>query len=387
MSKRTLSEIVRELRPKKPAEDRLFKRGECNLRLNAIKLSDPTAGPTSENPPVQILRCGKFNHPKYGEFEITPVTLAEMKANFEAGVRGVDLAVDYFHESDKEAAAWFDRLYLAEDGTELWAEVRWTKRAQTMLGEREVRYFSPDFAFQWTDPESGVTYRNVLFGGGLTNRPFVKDMAAIVAHEQEGTHMNEEEKKQFKAMQEAIIKLSEAVAPPAPPAPAKPAADDMAARKAAKAKLKAQLAEYDDVPEEDEQTGKDGESDDIDVEDLKKQLADAQASNKKLLAEKAAAEEAKKMAEKTAEFNVMLSEGKACAAQKDAFMKGDVVAFAKLAQPINLSERGSTGDSGAGGGEDRAERVLKLAEEKVKADPKLKLVDAISLAQKEIPKA
>ncbi len=40
--------------------------------------------------------------------------------------------------------------------------------------------------------------------------------------------------------------------------------------------------------------------------------------------------------------------------------------------------------AGAGGAGEREDRVLKLAEEKIKADPKLSRIDAISIAQKEI---
>lgn len=382
--------------------DKLFKRGECNLRLSAIRLADPTAGPTSANPPVQVLRVGKFNHPKYGNFDITPITLAEMKANFEAGIRGVDLAIDYFHDSDKEAAAWISRLTLSEDGNELWAEVEWTKRARVMLNEREVRYFSPDFAFQWTDPESNVTYRNVLFGGGLTNRPFVKDMAAIVASEtKEQNEMTPEQFKELLASQAAtnaaILKLSEglaakaavpAVAPPAAAAPAKPDPK----RVAAKAALKKQLAEYDDICDDGDEDGAPEASTAGAVEDaapsVEEQLAEEKAKNQKLMAEKAQADQSKQMAEKTGAFNVMLSEGKVCAAQKDAFLSGDMAKFIKLAQKVNLKAAGSTSTEDGGAGEDdRADRVMKLAEEKCKADSKLEMHEAIRLAHKEVPKA
>ena len=155
------------------------------FRASPIKLSSaamsPGPGPTAVSPDVQILRVGSFKHPKYGEFEITPTILLEMKKNFDDKIRGIDIGFDYFHESDKEASGWPTELYLLNEDTELWAKVDWTPKAQRMLYERELRYFSPDFAFKWTDPESGQEFNNVLFGGGLTNRPFVKDMAAIAA--------------------------------------------------------------------------------------------------------------------------------------------------------------------------------------------------------------
>ena len=107
------------------------------MRINKSSLwslvapGDPTTVPSR----VQILRVGKFNHPSYGAFEITKKTLAEMKANFDKKVRGIDLAFDYYHASDEDAAAWVNTLELAEDGAELWATVAWTPKAAKKLDD------------------------------------------------------------------------------------------------------------------------------------------------------------------------------------------------------------------------------------------------------------
>ncbi len=312
---------------------------------------------------VQILRTGNFSHPTYGKFEITTKVLAEMKANFDLRVRGVDLAFDYFHDSDKEASAWVNDLTLKENGTELWANVTWTPKAEQKLSERELRYFSPDFAFQWQDPETGTKYSNVLFGGGLTNRPFLKEMQAIVADEkQRGIYMTELEKLQaeLKAEKEKSVKLSEdkagleakLAAVPPPAAPAKEEGDEVAA-------LKKTIA------------------------DLQAQLAKAQADSSAMMAEKEKAQAAVKMAEKETAFNVLLSEGKAVAAQKDSFMKDDMTSFIKLAQPVNLRPAGSSQTEVV---DADAAAIIKLAEDKQKANPKLSRGDAISIAKKELKK-
>lgn len=339
------------------------------FKSTPIKFSE--AGmPANQNPDVQVFRVGKFNHPRYGEFEITPLTLQEMKQNFDNKIRGVDIAFDYFHNSDEEASGWPTDLYLSEDLNELWARVDWTPKARQKLSEREIRYFSPDFAFQWEDPETGQTFKNVLFGGGLTNRPFVKDMAAIVATEQEREQMKLEE------LETKLVKLSE---------------DNEAMKKKMAEMADAAAADKKDGDDDEgkEDSAEDGKEDDS-VEGLKKQLAEAKKelaeyaeSHKKLLAEKAKAEEAKQMAEKETHFNLLMSEGKACAAQKEAFLKNNMIEFVKLSQPLNLNGHGSASSGGDAVG-DRDDRVLKLAESKVKADPKLKLVDAITLANKEI---
>lgn len=311
---------------------------------------------------VQVLRIGTFNHPKYGKFEITTQTLSEMLNNFKNNIRGIDIAFDYYHDSDKEASAWVNNLELRENGTELWAIVDWTPKAEKKLAERELRYFSPDFAFQWTDPETNKAYSNVLFGGGLTNRPFVKEMKAIVADELKGEeNMTELEK--------ALAKLKEVEATNA----------KLSEEKCA---MEQKMSDMIPKPAEGE------ESDEVkalkvQIAELQAQLDKAMKENEVNMAEKKKAMEAQKLAEKENEFNVLLSEGKACAAQKDAFVKGDMSEFIKLAQPLNLKGSGSSNSK------DEivdAEAILKLAEVKQKENPKLQRHDAISIAKKELAK-
>lgn len=317
------------------------------MRLNAtnifssIQLSQDGTVPNE----VQVLRVGKFNHPRYGKFEVTTKTLSEMKDNFDKRVRGIDVAFDYFHNSDQEASAWAKELKLKENGTELWAVVDWTPKAQKKLSERELRYFSPDFAFKWVDPESGKTFNNVLFGGGLTNRPFVKEMQAIVADESKGKeNMNELEQAQakIKEIEAKNLTLSEE-----------------------KTSLEKKLSEMPNIAE------------------MKKENETLKADLEKVKADLAKATEAKVLAEKETKFNLLLTEGKACAAQKAAFLKGDMEEFIKLAEPVNTKAQGTSEDDSALSYEDR---VLKLAEEKQSKDKTLDFGQAVKLAKQEIKK-
>lgn len=328
----------------------------------AIRLSQ--IGDNATSPRVQVLRVGSFNHPKYGQFDITKQVLSEMKANFDRKIRGIDIAFDYFHESDKEASGWPTELYLMEDGNELWAKVDWTPNAQKKLTEREIRYFSPDFAFKWEDPETGASYNNVLFGGGLTNRPFVKEMAAIVAAEGEEMKTLEELSKEVKKLSDAAEGLQGEH-------------EKLKAAHAALQKehgdLKAKMAEMqaaDGDPAE-------PDADDEEKKQLKAKLAEYEEKAKK-------AEEAKQMAEKELAFSKLLSEGKAVAAQKESFVKGDMNEFIKLAQPVNLGGTGHGGGTGEQAAGQREDRILKLAEEKMSKDSKLSRLDAINQAAKEI---
>jgi phage I-like protein len=259
---------------------KLSRRGD--VLLSEIKFAEG-----SDNPDVQVLRVGVFNHPYYGLFAITEAVLSEMLANFTLNVRRQDMAFDYFHECDKEASGWVESLYLSGDGKELWAKVKWTPKAKQMMADKEVRYFSADFAFEWTDPEKGLTYKNVLFGGGLVNRPFVKDMKPVVG-------LNELGGISTMTLEQMQAKLSEQTASHA-----------------------LALKERDD------------------------KIVTLQEDNKKLLGEIADMTKAKAIADKEAKFAKLLGEGKACVAQKEAYMAGDMEKFVELSEKINTSAKGS----------------------------------------------
>lgn len=317
---------------------------------SAVQLSEKAEVPNK----VQVLRVGKFNHPTYGAFEITSQVLSDMKSNFDQRVRGIDVSFDYYHESHGDASGWVKNLELSADKTELWATVDWTPLATKKLADKELRYFSPDFAFKWTDPESGVDYKNVLFGGGLTNRPFVKEMKAIVADEnlKGAKTMTELEQAQKKnqELEAQVKKLSEDCGAMEQKLSAMPSEID--AKQQRIAALEAELAK------------------------LKGDLELALSDKKKL-------EDAKMLAEKETAFNVLLSEGKACAAQKDAYIKGDMTEFIKLAEPLNMNAKGKNATVELT--EDKkVEAIIKLAEDKRKADPKLSHADSVKLAKKEI---
>jgi hypothetical protein len=93
-------------------------------------------------------------------------------------VRGHDLDIDYDHKQlTTEAAGWIQQAEARVDG--LYLLVDWTKNAFTKIKERAFRYFSPEYVDRWKHPASGVEFSDVLFGGALTNRPFLKGIQPI----------------------------------------------------------------------------------------------------------------------------------------------------------------------------------------------------------------
>lgn len=309
-----------------------------------IKLDEASSASSSIPGKVQVLRTGKFTHPEYGDFEITPEILLSMKKNFEGKSRGVDLAIDFGHQSDKEAAAWIKNLELSDDGQSLWLEVDWTPKGQQSLSHKEYRYLSADFTFDYKNNETNKSCGPTLFGAGLTNRPVIKDMAPIVQLQETVTEkpVATSEGDKMDPKDQKIQELEKMVQ-----------------------ELKAKL-----------------ESDGAQMGDMSKKLEEYKAMEAKALEEK-------KLAEKKTKFDLMLSEGKAVEAQREAFMKDDFAKFTELAQPIKLAETGHSADTAGKkkeDGEKTAEaQILELAEEKMKADPKLMRGEAIRKVLAEKP--
>lgn len=127
---------------------------------------------------IQALPLGTYDHPIHGDISVTPDRVRRLVDNFYAKVRVTDLDIDYDHKAFVgKAAGWVRAAEARTDG--LWLLVEWTTEAYKSLQEGEYRYFSPEFADTWTDPKTGIEHHDVLFGGGITNRPFMKDIMPI----------------------------------------------------------------------------------------------------------------------------------------------------------------------------------------------------------------
>jgi hypothetical protein len=129
---------------------------------------------------IELMKVGEYDHPVYGKINFTNEKLQQFADNVSAGVRGVDLAIDYDHSSVKtgnsEAAGWIKQVKF--EGGVLKGLVEFTKSAAEKIRTKAFRYFSPEFVDKWIDP-AGQEHKNVLFGGGLTNRPFLKNLLPI----------------------------------------------------------------------------------------------------------------------------------------------------------------------------------------------------------------
>jgi hypothetical protein len=200
--------------------------------LSAVQFDEPAANASADEPVtswVHALSVGKFKHPLWGWMNFSAERIQRFAASVTSKVRGIDISIDYEHQADEggKAAGWVKTAEARTDG--LWLFVEWTKAAAERIRNKEFRYFSSEFVDEWQDAQ-GKTHKDVLLGGGLTNRPFLKDLVPVNLSEFAGRGKGKEKedepmKELLKALglsedateEEAIAKLAELTAEPEPP--------------------------------------------------------------------------------------------------------------------------------------------------------------------------
>jgi len=186
---------------------------------------------------VHALPIGEYEHPVYGKMSFTPERIRRFAQSVKDRIRGIDLDVDYDHKANGgQAAGWVKDADVRSDG--LYLQVDWTPRASEAIQNKEYRYFSPEFDDEWTDA-SGVKHEDILFGGALTNRPFLKDLLPVNLSEitatkkaSEGGQMGPEQIRELLGLEKdatdeqvkaKIAELTSSPPAPTPPAPTPPA--------------------------------------------------------------------------------------------------------------------------------------------------------------------
>jgi Mu-like prophage I protein len=157
---------------------------------------------------ITAMRVGEYQHPVHGKISFTPDRLKRFADSVKNKVRGIELDIDYDHKQDptkgNEAAGWVKDAVVEGDSLKLLVD--WTQTAVSKIKEKAYRYFSPDFQDDWTDA-SGVKHEDVLFGGGITNRPFLKDLLPVNLSELTFTKQLTDDKKEGNGMTEEQLKL------------------------------------------------------------------------------------------------------------------------------------------------------------------------------------
>lgn len=352
-----------------------------------LKLAE-NLGESNKSERVQVAKVGTFNHDLYGKFSITPLDLARMKENFEADARRqkIDdnpvLPFDYKHEEEDKAAGWILKLSIDKDANQvesLFAAVEWTPEGADKVRGKEFKFVSPSIQRGYVDSETGDKYDIVLKGATLTNVPFLRGMeavyllsesrqAAYLSLKLSGDNSPDVNKLQTGGKMQTIDELLGMLTSMSP--------EDKKALFEALAKEfeSTMMAEKDKAVEEKDKAVELQQLAEKKVEDLTLKLTESSSDKDKQVLElsEKVSSLTKKIGEneaeaakdkKTAAFNLMLSEGKACEAQRDAFMSGDVEEFAAKAEPIKLSEGGNAANDSE---TDVQAKVIKLAEKKIK---------------------
>jgi hypothetical protein len=125
---------------------------------------------------VHALPLGSYKHPTYGTIDITPERAQRFVSSVKSNARGIELSINYEHKNDSGAAGWVKDAEARSDG--VWLSVDWVPDAATALKDKKWRYFSAEFDDEWTDPQ-GTKHTDVIVGGAITNRPFMKNLVPI----------------------------------------------------------------------------------------------------------------------------------------------------------------------------------------------------------------
>ncbi len=130
---------------------------------------------------LKAWRYSKWEHPKYGEIEITPQVGIQFKSHFDSGTLGRDHLINYDHGGDPakggKAAGQILDIEPRDDG--IYYKVQFTDVAKAEIQNGEWRYLSPEYDDYYLDPESGDVFENVPFDLALTNTPFFKGMPPL----------------------------------------------------------------------------------------------------------------------------------------------------------------------------------------------------------------
>lgn len=145
-----------------------------DLNVAEIKFGE---GSNSDAAWIHALPIGSYKHPVYGTIDITTDRVKRFMDNVKQKILGtVDPSINYEHDNNGPAAGWVKDADSRSDG--LWLFVEFVKDAAVAIREKKWRYFSSEFHDEWEDAK-GTKHKDVIKGGGITNRPFMKNLVPI----------------------------------------------------------------------------------------------------------------------------------------------------------------------------------------------------------------
>lgn len=127
---------------------------------------------------IHALPFGQYKHPLYGVIDASMQKISGLAESVKKKVRGIDPSTNYNHDNDSPegASGWIKDAQVRSDG--LWLFVEFVKDAAQKIREKKFKYFSAEFTDEWEDAQ-GTKFKDVVVGGALTNRPFMKNLVPI----------------------------------------------------------------------------------------------------------------------------------------------------------------------------------------------------------------
>ncbi|HAS6270556.1 hypothetical protein [Vibrio vulnificus] len=152
--------------------------GVIHLLSDAVKVDTGAA----KRSVVTITRTGRFNDPRYGEFELTQSMFDSMIKNFNDGVYGQEIFIDIAHKPEDGAGAVVKRLFT--DRGRLRAEVEWFELGINKVTKEGFKYLSAEIHLNYVSNEAGTNgqyseFGPTLLGAGLVTRPCIKNLDQI----------------------------------------------------------------------------------------------------------------------------------------------------------------------------------------------------------------
>jgi hypothetical protein len=130
---------------------------------------------------VQLYPYDSWDHPMYGVTTVNKYSGMKFAENFNKNVYGQDILTDYEHGLDKakgrKASGKYLKIEPRNDG--VYGLIQFTEEAVKEIENGEWNYFSTEHYPKWTHPSTGDKHMDVITGGALTNKPWVKGMLPL----------------------------------------------------------------------------------------------------------------------------------------------------------------------------------------------------------------
>ena len=148
---------------------------------------------------IEMLREGSFKHPRFGDVNINRKLFIKLIQNYINNVLDREISFDLNHNPDTGAYAWLKKLYIRRRSFKdkkarnvLVGSASFTEEGKELVKNKKYKYFSIEYHPNFIDKENeSIEYGPVVFGGALTNRPFIPSMKPITMSEDNTTTVND----------------------------------------------------------------------------------------------------------------------------------------------------------------------------------------------------